>query len=636
MSARRWSLVPWGRSTALSAVRSRLPIRISRQASAFRSGSASPRSSSASRQGQIFGREEGSGASRGPTGFSKGISRVVRVLNPLLGHPIRASAYCLRWSIRALHRGLAFFLVARIRTASRHVNLIIMVHKSLTHACTLGFALACCAMLVACGDDDGGGDNGVGDNDAGDNNDAGLPDAPLGGNHDLTTFPMDYSGFAYTASVDKEMTKQVRDVYANDVAVKSAAGDALDRGSVLVMEIHAAKLDDDEEPILDTDGRYIRDGLNIVAVMEKKKGFGQYSEATRNGEWEYAFYSPDGMPLDSEADCYGCHLENAGPDMDFVFTLDGLKSPPDVTAAPAGGDPSKITFPADYGSTFTYTTTVDKESNNQVRDVFANEAALSSADGPVLDRGATVVMEVYDAQVDGDDNPILDDDGRYVRGDLAVVAVMDKREGNGQYRPDSRNGEWEYAFFSPDGDPLEPEADCFGCHLQNTGTATDFIFTRDALSDPEMLPDAPRGGNNLLVKFPDDTADYTQYATVDRSDNGQVREIYANDVALNSSGDTLDRGSIIMMQIFSAQLDGDGAPVLDGDGRFMKDTLNTIAIMEKRRGFGKYSTNRNGEWEYAFFTPDGDPMPSEADCYGCHAMNAGEAQDFLFSRADLP
>ncbi|MEQ9501618.1 MAG: cytochrome P460 family protein [Deltaproteobacteria bacterium] len=489
--------------------------------------------------------------------------------------------------------------------------------------------LPLCFFACSGGDDDGGDDTTV----------TPLPDAPLGGNHALAQFPTGYNdAFTYTTTVDKESNNQVRDMYANNVAINSASGAELDRGSVIVMEIHGAKVDGDGNPILDARGRFIRDSLNIVAVMEKQEGFGQYSAATKNGEWEYAFYNPDGTKLESEADCYGCHLENTGAATDFVFSIDGLRSPASVTAAPNGGDPTKVTYPADYESTFTFTTTVDKASNNQVRDVYANDAAIGSAASEVLARGSVLVMEVYGAQLDMDGNPVLDENGRYTRGELAVVAVSEKLEGNGQYRPDSRNGEWEYAFFSPSGEGLNPDADCFGCHLENTGTATDFIFTRDALSNPgtKMLPAAPVGSNTALVQFPEETESFTMITSVDKASNNQVREIFANDVAMTTAtGEALPRGSILRMDIYAAILDGNGDPMLDGNGAFMKGDLAVIAISHKKKGYGQYSTNRNGEWEYAFFTPMGEPMESEADCYGCHAMNAGESMDFMFSRDDL-
>lgn len=458
-----------------------------------------------------------------------------------------------------------------------------------------------------------------------------LEAAPIGGNPALARLPADYTGFRYTTTVDKESNNQVRDIYANEAAVISANNTKLARGSVLVMEIYSALLDASEQPKLGADGRYLRGDLQIIAVMEKAEGYGNYTEETKNGEWEYAFYTPDGAALENEADCYGCHKDNAGPDSDYIFSLAELRAAPELPMAPIGGNAALLTFPGDYRS-FTYTTTVDKESNNQVRDIYANETAVLSAGKDGLDRGSILVMEIYGAQLDANEAPMLDAAGRYIRGDLNIVAVMEKREGFGQYNPMNRNGEWEYAFFTPDGAPIDNEADCYGCHNENAGPQADYIFSLDQLRTPEMLPDAPLGGNHGLVEYPQDYSNFQMYTSVDKASNNQVRDLFANDVAMASPAGTLDRGSILVMEIYGAELDMNGMPVMGPDARFVRSDLNIIAVMEKKLGFGKYSAStRNGEWEYAFFNPDGSALPSEADCYGCHNENAGPSTDFVFS-----
>ena len=66
----------------------------------------------------------------------------------------------------------------------------------------------------------------------------------------------------------------------------------------------------------------------------------------------------------------------------------------------------------------------------------------------------------------------------------------------------------------------------------------------------------------------------------------------------------------MVLEIVSALKDADGNARLDANGRFMKDPAAaaavTVNVMRKEKGFGsEYKDNRNGEWEYAGYRPDG-------------------------------
>jgi Cytochrome P460 len=84
--------------------------------------------------------------------------------------------------------------------------------------------------------------------------------------------------------------------------------------------------------------------------------------------------------------------------------------------------------------------------------MFANDVALASArDGAPLASGAVVVMEVYKARLDAEQNPVVGSDGFFEPDALAGIAVMETRSGWGEDCPDAwRNGEWEFAAFKPD------------------------------------------------------------------------------------------------------------------------------------------------------------------------------------------
>lgn len=120
----------------------------------------------------------------------------------------------------------------------------------------------------------------------------------------------------------------------------------------------------------------------------------------------------------------------------------------------------------------------------------------------------------------------------------------------------------------------------------------------------------------------------------DRPDNVQVRVICGNDVAASAQpGEPMPYGSILVMETWRAKRDADGAPVLDENGRFIRESLGGIFIMRKEPGFGEaYQDQRSGEWEYVAFRPDGEysssPERTNA-CAACHQI-VGEENDYVF------
>jgi hypothetical protein len=153
------------------------------------------------------------------------------------------------------------------------------------------------------------------------------------------------------------------------------------------------------------------------------------------------------------------------------------------TAALAG--PDLIEFPEGYQEDLTHYTTVNRaDERKQVVKIFANDVALASAkDGAPLDPGSVLVMEVYKAKLDADENPVVGTDGFFEPDEMAGIAVMESRAGWGEEYPEKiRNGTWEYAFFDAKEHTLV-ERDyqpCFECHKPLN--ESDFVFSFDALS----------------------------------------------------------------------------------------------------------------------------------------------------------
>ena len=148
---------------------------------------------------------------------------------------------------------------------------------------------------------------------------------------DKVTFPAGYkTNHVLYTTVDRPDNKTVRDLYASREAVKMAkAGQPLPSGAVITMEVYKAKVDDKGEPVKDANGRFAKDAMTGIFVMEKRTGWGaEYGDELRNGEWEYARFTVDGKPPEKAETtaCFQCHKPMSG--QDFVFTL------PQLVAAP--------------------------------------------------------------------------------------------------------------------------------------------------------------------------------------------------------------------------------------------------------------------------------------------------------------
>lgn len=155
-----------------------------------------------------------------------------------------------------------------------------------------------------------------------------------------------------------------------------------------------------------------------------------------------------------------------------------------------------------------------------------------------------------------------------------------------------------------------------------------------------LIAAAAAAAGTEKVAYPQDyAATQVLYATVDRPDNKTVRDLYVSPEALRAAraGQPLAQGTVITMEVYKAKLDDKEEPVRDAGGRMVKDTLAAIVVMEKQAGWGaEYPAElRNGEWEYAKFSPAGerDPNPDMKACFECH--KGVEEQDFVFTLPQL-
>lgn len=147
----------------------------------------------------------------------------------------------------------------------------------------------------------------------------------------------------------------------------------------------------------------------------------------------------------------------------------------------------------------------------------------------------------------------------------------------------------------------------------------------------ELLPDV----NRTRVRFPQDYQDsFTWYLTIDFPDRKQVRRYFANDLAVEAAraGAPMPHGAVFLVEAHKAKLDAGGAPVVGPDGHFEPDGLAFYTAMEMQPGWGEAIPElyRNGDWNYAVFSTDGEVKPgvNQAKCFACHKPLAEDSYVF--------
>jgi cytochrome c553 len=139
------------------------------------------------------------------------------------------------------------------------------------------------------------------------------------------SFPEGYKergGYRLYQTVNRADLNQVRYLYANPVAWAAAReGKPLPEGSVLLVELHAARLDAERKPVVGSDGAFVADRLTAHLVMASGPDWGRdFPDMLRNGNWNYAVFGPDmkARPA-NQADCLACHKPHEKASYTFSF-----------------------------------------------------------------------------------------------------------------------------------------------------------------------------------------------------------------------------------------------------------------------------------------------------------------------------
>jgi hypothetical protein len=136
-------------------------------------------------------------------------------------------------------------------------------------------------------------------------------------------FVRDYaSKFRVIRRTNVAASARVGTVYVNELATSVTTIEQLPYpyGSVIVFEWAETEKDAAGAPIVGPNGLWRRTGLAKIDVMRRETGFGEIYGADRAGDWEFATYKPDGVPMKTSTETLACAKCHRGAAVrDFVF-----------------------------------------------------------------------------------------------------------------------------------------------------------------------------------------------------------------------------------------------------------------------------------------------------------------------------
>jgi hypothetical protein len=136
--------------------------------------------------------------------------------------------------------------------------------------------------------------------------------------------PADYkTKFTNYVSSDRiQNADQTIRIFANDIAMQGPGKDGkLPYGSKIVAEVYKAKKDKDGKVMTSILNRRIRGKFALIAVLERKKGFGDgRADGMKTGDWDFGAYKPDGTVAKKDLNsCRTCHAAIGNTNHVFSF-----------------------------------------------------------------------------------------------------------------------------------------------------------------------------------------------------------------------------------------------------------------------------------------------------------------------------
>lgn len=203
-------------------------------------------------------------------------------------------------------------------------------------------------------------------------------------------------------------------------------------------------------------------------------------------------------------------------------------APPTHTPRPA---PSvdRVGFPENYETDFKLLFIFDRPDRRWLRVICGNDVAAQHQPGQAFAYGSVLIMITYNALMDADGQPVLDEDGHYIGASLIGMHAQRKEPGFGEAYGADRAGEWEFMGYHLDGSVWtapENTNNCAACHLNEAGADNDFVFRMNLFHEGELGLIAPPAGENevsiYLYSFHDPVLEVNVGTTVTWINNDEA------------------------------------------------------------------------------------------------------------------
>lgn len=132
------------------------------------------------------------------------------------------------------------------------------------------------------------------------------------------------------------------------------------------------------------------------------------------------------------------------------------------------GPGDNVSFPENYKETYTLYHSHNRAQNaDQYIRIYVNDVGLSGTqENGQLPYGSKLVAEVYMVKKDAKDKVVTNQLGQRLPTKLAVLAVMERREGAAkEYPAGMGNDDWDFAAFKTTGERANKDlTECAACH----------------------------------------------------------------------------------------------------------------------------------------------------------------------------
>ncbi|MCY4023204.1 MAG: cytochrome P460 family protein [Anaerolineaceae bacterium] len=161
-----------------------------------------------------------------------------------------------------------------------------------------------------------------------------------------------------------------------------------------------------------------------------------------------------------------------------------------LLAACSAGEPGEqsydgVSYPADYATTYTHYATVDR-GDGTIRDLYISPRALQGLrSSGRLPHDSVLVIELWQAALDEQGEPLLDAAGRLRKGAMQdTLHVSHKRMDwdEEDFTSAARAGNWNFGSFDRASGAMIDEnlTACFNCH--QASSRSDFLYSAQELA----------------------------------------------------------------------------------------------------------------------------------------------------------